>query len=149
MRILVLIVAIAQSQGFHSQGFFRTRLNGNRHRLDDAVGRRFQSIKSLNVHHLNGHCSQPCQRQPYFVKFDSVMKYGNIQKLIGRSIRPRDGQHMIDIGICSGFCKKFQSFLYIDIPVSPRLKSRTGNLSICHSESRNKVYSNLIQKSEN
>ena len=126
MRILVLIVAIAQSQGFHSQGFFRTRLNGNRHRLDyrhdtDAVGRRFQSIKSLNVHHLNGQCSQPCQLQPYFVTFDSVMKYGNIQKLIGRSLRPKDGQHMIDIGICSGFCKKFRSFLYIDIPVSPTI----------------------------
>ena len=100
MRILVLIIAIAHAQGFHSQGFFRTRLNGNRHRRDQQqdADKRFQSIKSLNFHHLNGQCSQPCQRQSYFVLFDSIMEYDHLEKLIGRSIRPKDGQHQSSAG---------------------------------------------------
>ena len=69
-------------------------------------------MKSFNYGYLNNKCNQPCQRQPYFVKFDSIMEYARIQKLVGRSIRPKDEKHMVDIGICSGFCMKFQTVLY-------------------------------------
>ena len=75
-------------------------------------------MQSLNIQHLNDKCNQPCQRKPYFVAFDSIMLNGHIQTLVGRSIRPKDGKYMIDIGICSGFCKKFQTALYSEIPVS-------------------------------
>ena len=78
-------------------------------------------MKSFNYRHLNDKCNQPCQRQPYFVTFDSIMEYAHIQKLVGRSIRPKGGKHMVDIGICSGFCKKIQTFLYAEIPVSPKI----------------------------
>ena len=122
MKLLIFIIAVVHAQGFNSHRFFRTRLSKQPNILNEhgnISNKRLQSMKSLNYQHLNNKCNRPCQRQPYFVAFDSIMEYAHIHKLVGRSIRPRDGQYMVDIGICSGFCKKFQTFIYTDIPVSP------------------------------
>ena len=121
MKLLIFIIAVVHAQGFNSHRFFRTRLSKqpnilNKH--ENISNKRLQSMKSLNYHYSNNKCNQPCQRQPYFVTFDSIMEYAHIHKLVGRSIRPGDGQYMVDVGICSGFCTKFQTFLYTDIPVS-------------------------------
>ena len=124
MKILIFIVTVVLAQGFQSQGFFRTRLSGHRNRLNDQKNDEIKTIRrarSLNYRHLNGKCNQPCQRKPYFVTFESIIEYGHIDKLVGRSILPKGGQNMIDIGLCSGFCKQFQSFLYTDIPVSTKI----------------------------
>ena len=123
MQFLILIIAVVHSQGFNSHGFFRTRLTRQLNKLNDKQhdninNRRLNSMQSLNIQHLNDKCNQPCQRKPYFVAFDSIMLNGHIQTLVGRSIRPKDGEYMVDIGICSGFCKKFQTALYSEIPVS-------------------------------
>ena len=121
MKLLIFIIAVVHTQGFNSHRFFRTRLSRQPNVLNEhenISNNRLQSMKSLNYQHLNNKCNQPCQRQPYFVTFDSIMEYAHIHKL-GGSIRPGDGQYMVDIGICSGFCKKFQTFIYTDIPVSP------------------------------
>ena len=116
MKLLIFIIAVAHAQGFNSHRFFRTRLSrqANIHNDKENINskRQLQSMKSLNFQHLNDKCNQPCQRQPYFVKFDSIMEHARIQKLVGRSIRPKDEKHMVDIGICSGFCMKFQTVLY-------------------------------------
>ena len=122
MKLLIFIIAVAHAQGFHSHRFFRTRLSRQAYTLNDhdnEDNKRLQSMKSMNYRHLQStnKCNQPCQRQPYFVTFDSIMEYAHIQKLVGRSIRPKDGKYMVDIGICSGFCKKSQTF-YAEIPVS-------------------------------
>ena len=120
MKLLIFIIAVAHAQGFHSHRFFRTRLSRQANVINDhdnEYNKRSQLMKSLNYRHLNNKCNQPCQRQPYFVTFDSIMEYSHIQKLVGRSIRPKDGKHMVDVGICSGFCKKSQTF-YAEIPVS-------------------------------
>lgn len=146
MKILIFIVTVVLAQGFQSQGFFRTRLSGHRNRLNDQKNDEIKTIRrarSLNYRHLNGKCNQPCQRKPYFVTFESIIEYGHIDKLVGRSILPKGGQNMIDIGLCSGFCKQFQSFLYTDIPVSPKFTILNQHF-FRNSESGNKMYSNLV-----
>ena len=128
MKLLIFIIAVAHAQGFNSHRFFRTRLSRQANILNNHENinnkHQLQSMKSLDFRHLNNKCNQPCQRQPYFVTFDTIMEYAHIQKLVGRSIRPKDGKHMVDIGICSGFCKKIQNFLYTEIRVSQAISRR-------------------------
>ena len=71
-------------------------------------------------------CERPCQREPYWISFDTIMELGDIPNSLRPLLRPKQRESvsdfMFDVGRCSGFCKQSLFPLYHDsvVRVSPK-----------------------------